>query len=219
MKKIISVVLCMITLLGSISVCSFSASNTQASVKNIEDRKIYFDTADIKWDDTSKIYCHIYDDDGNYFYNWQSNKEKCIDTNNDGVWTYDLSRASITLEEDKNYHVIFSNGLRCQTQPLALSTLNLGQTSYCTGLYKDNDKEFDFPFLDWKNTTASPDYEIGDVDGDSSISVLDATAIQRHLAKIDALSDEQIFRADVYIDDTITVLDATAIQRKIAKLD
>ncbi|MDO4748646.1 MAG: hypothetical protein Q4A12_05675, partial [Eubacteriales bacterium] len=65
------------------------------------DNKIYFDTNKVKWDDVSQIYCHIYDEDGNYFFNYASKKEKCLDTNNDSVWTYDLSRVDITLEKDK----------------------------------------------------------------------------------------------------------------------
>ena len=60
---------------------------------------------------------------------------------------------------------------------------------------------------------------LGDVDGDSVVSVIDATAIQRDIAKLRALTDEEKARADVDGDGEISVLDATAIQFKIAKLD
>lgn len=59
---------------------------------------------------------------------------------------------------------------------------------------------------------------MGDVDGNSVLSVLDATIIQRDVAKTTALTDEQKTRADFNHDGSITVLDATAIQRKVAKL-
>ena len=59
---------------------------------------------------------------------------------------------------------------------------------------------------------------MGDVDGDGILSVLDATIIQRDVAKVYTLTDEEKSRADFNHDGLVTVLDATAIQRKIAKL-
>lgn len=58
---------------------------------------------------------------------------------------------------------------------------------------------------------------LGDADGDGVLSVMDATAIQRKLAKISVKSyDEKAADADE--DGNVTVLDATAIQRCLAKL-
>jgi len=59
---------------------------------------------------------------------------------------------------------------------------------------------------------------MGDVDGDGKISVMDATYIQRHLAKLAILSGDPLKVADVDFDDKITVMDATQIQRFVAKL-
>lgn len=59
---------------------------------------------------------------------------------------------------------------------------------------------------------------LGDVDLDGEISVIDATDIQMHMAKMKTLSDEQIFIGDTDKDGELSVLDATAIQRYIAKL-
>ena len=59
---------------------------------------------------------------------------------------------------------------------------------------------------------------IGDTDGDSSISVLDATAIQMYIAQLSELSDDGYELADVDFDDEVSVLDATAIQMFIAQL-
>ena len=58
---------------------------------------------------------------------------------------------------------------------------------------------------------------IGDVDKDGEISVIDATEIQRHIARLNVLSVEQI--ADVDRDGGTTVFDATAIQMKLAKIE
>ena len=63
------------------------------------------------------------------------------------------------------------------------------------------------------------DETLGDVDGDGVVSILDATAIQRDIAKLQTLTDEEKAKADLDGDGEVTVLDATAIQLKIAKLD
>ena len=63
------------------------------------------------------------------------------------------------------------------------------------------------------------DETLGDVDGDSVVSILDATAIQRDIAKLQALTIDEKAKADLDGDGEVTVLDATAIQMIIAKLD
>lgn len=62
-----------------------------------------------------------------------------------------------------------------------------------------------------------PPYLLGDADGDGKVSVLDATAIQRSLAKLSVKSFHEK-AADADEDGKLTVLDATAIQRWLAKL-
>lgn len=58
---------------------------------------------------------------------------------------------------------------------------------------------------------------LGDADGDEVVTILDATAIQRHLASLPtkAYHEES---ADADEDKSITILDATAIQRHLASL-
>jgi len=67
-------------------------------------------------------------------------------------------------------------------------------------------------------TVPEDEPKLGDVDGDTVISVLDATLIQRSLAKQAVLTDEQIKRADTFKDSEISVMDATNIQRLLARL-
>ena len=58
---------------------------------------------------------------------------------------------------------------------------------------------------------------LGDVDGDSEVTIIDATAIQRNLASLPT----QAFNAtaaDTDKDGKVTILDATAIQRHLASL-
>ncbi len=55
---------------------------------------------------------------------------------------------------------------------------------------------------------------IGDVDKDGEISVIDATKIQRHIAKLNFLSIEKI--ADVDNDGITDIVDATLLQQYVA---
>lgn len=58
----------------------------------------------------------------------------------------------------------------------------------------------------------------GDVNNDGSVTVLDATMLQKYLAGLVSFSDEQLAVADTNGDGNITVLDATAIQKYLANL-
>ena len=66
-------------------------------------------------------------------------------------------------------------------------------------------------------TVAAPAALLGDVDGDGEVSILDATAIQRHLVDlpVDSFVEEA---ADADGDGEISILDATAIQRWLVSL-
>ena len=55
----------------------------------------------------------------------------------------------------------------------------------------------------------------GDADGDETVTVLDATCIQKHLASLNVTAFVEM-AADVDGDTYVTILDATAIQRKLA---
>lgn len=57
---------------------------------------------------------------------------------------------------------------------------------------------------------------LGDANGDGSVSIYDATMIQRHLAELDKIKSTFEPCADVDKDKEITVMDATAIQRYLA---
>ena len=59
---------------------------------------------------------------------------------------------------------------------------------------------------------------IGDVNSDGSVTVQDATVLQKYLAGLVTLSDEQLAVADTNGDGSVTVADATAIQKYLAGL-
>ncbi len=58
---------------------------------------------------------------------------------------------------------------------------------------------------------------IGDVDFDDAVSIIDATAIQRHIAEIRILNATACKLSDTDMDSKISIMDVTAIQLYIAE--
>jgi len=60
---------------------------------------------------------------------------------------------------------------------------------------------------------------MGDADGDNTVTIKDATAIQKHLASLDTFSSTELLAGNVITDDDLNIKDATAIQKWLAGLD
>ena len=67
-------------------------------------------------------------------------------------------------------------------------------------------------------TIPNDDFMLGDVDGDSKVSVMDATAVQRHVAQLATIPEDRLVCADTDKDGKVSVMDATMIQRFVAQL-
>ncbi len=61
--------------------------------------------------------------------------------------------------------------------------------------------------------------KVGDANLDRDVNIKDATAIQKHLASLDELSENGLVLADTDDDGVITIKDATVVQKYIASLD
>lgn len=70
-------------------------------------------------------------------------------------------------------------------------------------------------FTDYYET---PEYYFGDTDFDGRITVKDATALQKHLAKIITLSEDALYFGDVDGNGKNTISDATLIQKYVANM-
>ena len=68
-------------------------------------------------------------------------------------------------------------------------------------------------------STAPDENLLGDVNLDKKVNIKDTTAIQKHIAFIQALSEEGLKVADFNKDSKLNIKDATAIQKFLAKLD
>ena len=126
--------------------------------------------------------------------------------------TYDLyTEAAPSLTWDHG-HIAYLNGERyIEGKPITdpgeytLTVVN-GYDEYSTTVK--------FTVVD----TTPPPYTLGDMDNDGEISVADALAILRIVAKLAVPEGEQNLIADINKDDVIAVDDALAVLRYVAKL-
>ncbi len=70
----------------------------------------------------------------------------------------------------------------------------------------------------FSGTKTTTENLLGDADLDSKVTVMDATLVQRHVAKDVILTDTAFTLADVDSDKKLTIMDATQIQRYVAKM-
>ncbi len=80
-------------------------------------------------------------------------------------------------------------------------------------------EEYGEPDEDGAYTVPVTPFAFGDADGDGAVTILDATAIQRHLASLTSKVEIVSTAADIDGDGEVTILDATGIQRALAGLD
>lgn len=85
-------------------------------------------------------------------------------------------------------------------------------------IYNDDDMGGTFVIKAITVKDSQPEQLIGDVNSDGEINIDDATALQKHIAEISILSDEQLANADVIRDGEINIEDVTAIQKAIAEI-
>lgn len=104
---------------------------------------------------------------------------------------------------------------------------NMSQDTHTYGQEQfnpDNTTQYDYFVLDYVSTGADQPvdppvtYLHGDADASGDITILDATVIQRNLAKLANKTFDAV-AAEVDGDGDISILDATYIQRHLAKLE
>lgn len=160
MKKIISIVFCVVFLMVS----CFSMSASAAETTNTD--CIYFKVPDgsgYAWNNFKMIFCHIWaeGEEGGDFYPWQAKAERCTDLGN-GYWSYDIS--GFTFDKEKSYSVIFSNENGMQTYNLTLTSACRGDIAECNGDFCENpvDSEKQCTVARWVNNgdTVHPSIQV-----------------------------------------------------------
>lgn len=67
-------------------------------------------------------------------------------------------------------------------------------------------------------TTTVQGLGVGDINADGYINIIDATEIQKYLAQLTELTDEQISWCDFDFDGKVSIMDSTAIQKYLAQI-
>lgn len=97
---------------------------------------IYFEPP-AEWGDPSKIYAHIWMPYNNSFLEWNDWKspQEEMTKNEDGTWSYDLSRLPVSLNAvyENSYCVVFVSDTDKQTYSLVFGVDSIGDTAYATG--------------------------------------------------------------------------------------
>ena len=157
-------------------------------------------------DTLSDIYDSI-DWEGLEMYKWVS------DTVANDTWGFDMVRT----KDGVNFELVTNDGFG--------DKYNYGSAAFLAsedgGLYIGTCNPFyggQLYRLTVNDEEEEPEFVYGDVNMNGVLDIVDATLIQRHMAKLEQLSDEQIERGMVSGYDHLMVLDATYIQRKLAGL-
>ena len=120
------------------------------------------------------------------------------------------------------------NGLRSVIIPDSVTSIGFGSLGYNWGRKKIDGltiygvpgsaaeqyaNDNGFTFIEYV------DAAIGDMTGDGKVNVRDVTAMQRHLAGLEELTDDRLTLADVNTDGKVTIDDVTLLQRYLAEFD
>ncbi len=154
-KKVLSLAICVVMVLAMATVAvsaaqveiANGAADAQAEVAANNETEagtgasqvINFDPSGTGWNNYSKIFAHVYSVDGEGTWpSWQSKAEACK-KNDDGTWTYDLSKCGNSITEQGAYYaVVFSNENGMETYNLLFGAACIGDTAYCDGTTCEN---------------------------------------------------------------------------------
>lgn len=164
-------------------------------------------------------------------------KDFCGETDNGIMMSadeyYDLIKDSAEMNYQSGWLLKTGDWVCDHTSPQQVCEYNPADNTLITSV-KTYENDFDGMFeycTDWMlsrtawlttqmydDYTPPKTYDLGDVNLDGTINILDATEIQKSLAKIVTLNVEQETVADTNNDGIINILDATQIQKYLAKL-
>lgn len=129
-----------------------------------------------------------------------------------------FSGTAMTEDDFKNGKVTFllNNGVMDGTQAFYQDIDDSDQRIDLYPVLKSNGANTVYGFKN-EFMEVYKNYIIGDVDGDSAVTVMDATIIQKYLVQSYDIDDLHRKHADVNCDGDISIMDATYIQCYVAK--
>ncbi|MGN0453056.1 MAG: hypothetical protein ACI4GZ_04555 [Ruminococcus sp.] len=136
-KKMLSFVLALVLVAG-MAVIGVSAAEADEVPET--STTIYFELPE-EWAKyaVKKVFCHIWEIDGDALGNWQSKPEACTSEGNN-LYSYNISKVG-EITEGKYYGVIFSVDTGAQTYDTLLTTDCLGGTVYCGDTHYENPQD------------------------------------------------------------------------------
>lgn len=92
--------------------------------------KVYFQENGL-WKNFKTITMYLYEHNGDELITWGSKKGNMTDEGN-GLWSYDFNAKGITLEDGKQYGIIFTSDWGNQTCDIIFDKSCMGDIAYCT---------------------------------------------------------------------------------------
>lgn len=113
-----------------------------------ENLYINFDPTNTGWGDFEKLYCVIRSTTFSPFYDAKTIPTLCTDYDGDGIYTYDLNKSEIKLNDYSVYHIEFVTDTNKRTDELVFQTINIKDTIYATGEIHEHYKT---SYIKWTN--------------------------------------------------------------------
>lgn len=229
-KKVTAVFVALVMMLSVFTATTVNATDGK-------DTNIYYQIPDFYTEKhnvvpgVAKVHCYIYalnDTDPDFEkYSYMSINTKCEYNEETGLYSYDLAEkfAHSPLKENALYGIKFTV-VPTGPVPSILSTdLTMGvdcmgDTAYTVESVDSapQDSPSDaYPTYWTKNSSYCLAEDLGDVNEDGNINIMDASFIQMSVAKLKFEEEIDLSFADMNNDKIISISDATFVQMKIAK--
>ncbi len=197
MKRLLSVLLAALLVFATMAVAFAAEDDPTPDMPALGGNKnpvIYFNAGSVGWESAKWVAFHIWEINGDPFNDWGAKAERgtkaIIDSDPDAaVWQFDFTAKGITLEDDKQYGVIFYNDKGGQTYNLLFDTTCFEDTADC-----DTENTFENP--EDSEKIAYPAYwhdQDPEVNGPelklSSVGNVVGTCLPRGVTTVDLLAD------------------------------
>lgn len=155
--------------------------------------------------------------DGMQFYNDEIEKGSVFLFRDKNIGSTDGSSKNIKLQgldKDATYTLTFQDRTAQNTEKTGAELMSSGIT--VTGMNSIYDSEI--IWIEKKMVKEPVKYLVGDVDLDDSITIMDTTTVQLHLAKKTELTGISLLAGDVDVNNDVNIMDATNIQMHLAHM-
>ena len=135
LKRLISVMLAVLLVFATAAV-AFADGDAAPGLGGNKSNVIFFDAKSAGWSEIKYVGFHMWEIGGSGFSDWGGKAERgvqvAVDSDPDAnLWKFDFDAKGITLEDDKQYGVVFYNDKGEQAYNLLFDTTCMEDTAYC----------------------------------------------------------------------------------------